>query len=255
MDNDLNHHPNNQINSIAYITFKHIDAILEAAVVLRDRLLIWLLSRTGCRISEVLAIALDDIDFSLKTITIKHLKRSLKLVCSKCQTRVRRGNVFCPNCGKKIDSTIKEKLERRQRRLIPIDDDSIAMIRKHIDSGRLANRGRQLMLFGINRHRAWQIIRRCGIDAGIPRLINPETGKMHNIGPHCFRVAFTVHWIKTDDSPESLKALQEHLGHQNFTTTMRYRKISLEERRKYYDRIKWSVPHSLLDWNQSLPPD
>lgn len=41
---------------------------------LRDRLLVRLLFRLGCRIGEALALTIEDIDFSRRTVTIRHLK-------------------------------------------------------------------------------------------------------------------------------------------------------------------------------------
>jgi integrase/recombinase XerD len=69
------------------------------------------------------------------------------------------------------------------------------------------------LIFGINRHRAWQIIRECAERAGLPKLINPETGKIHYVSPHRLRDAFVVHAVKLNDSGDGLRLLQEHLGH------------------------------------------
>ena len=49
--------------------------LLEGAgTCLRDRLLVRLLFHTGCRISEALALKIEDIDFEQGTVTIPHLK-------------------------------------------------------------------------------------------------------------------------------------------------------------------------------------
>ena len=238
MDKDQNN-TSDKIITLSYLTFEHIDSIIETTMNHRDRLLMLLLSRTGCRVSEALSITVDDIDLTSKLITIKHLKRRIKLTCPECSARLSHNSNFCPGCGNKINETTKLKLEQRHRRLIPIDDETLVKLEEYIDRGSPVDRNGRLMLFGINRHRVWQIIKECAVKAGLPRLINPDTGKMHSVGPHSFRVAFTVRWIQANDSAESLKALQEHLGHQNFATTMRYRKMNLEERRKYYDNIRW----------------
>lgn len=239
MDRDQNNNHRNEITTLAYLTFEHIDAIIEAATNLRDRLLMWLLSRTGCRVSEALDIAVEDIDLTSGIIVIKHLKRRTKLTCPKCNARIGQNNKFCPGCGTKISEATKEKLEQRHRRVLPIDQGTSVMLKEYIDRGGPINRGGRLMLFSVNRFRVWQMISERAQKVNLPRLINPDTGKMHKVGPHSFRVAFAIRWIQADDSPESLKALQEHLGHQSFTTTMRYRKMGFEERRKYYDKIKW----------------
>jgi hypothetical protein len=41
--------------------------------------------------------------------------------------------------------------------------------------------GGKRLIFGINRHRAWQIIKECAEKAGLPKLVNPETGRVHNL--------------------------------------------------------------------------
>ena len=138
-----------------------------------------------------------------------------------------------------MSKAVKEKLEQRRKRILPVDPDTIVLLKEYIDRCGPVNRGGKLILFGINRHRCWQVIKDCAERAGLPKLINPETGKTHNVGPHSFRVAFTIRWIQADDSTESLRALQEHLGHQNFNTTMGYRKLDFVERRRYYDKIRW----------------
>ena len=95
-------------------------------------------------------------------------------------------------------------------------------------------RGKKL-IFGINRHRAWQIVKECAEKASLPKLVNPETGRMHNVSPHRFRDAFAVMAVKRDDTGDELRMLQEHLGHASFNTTARYRKIAGEEHRRWYD--------------------
>ena len=47
------------------------------------------------------------------------------------------------------------------------------------------------------------------------------------------------HAVKLDDSGDGLRLLQEHLGHQSFNTTAKYRKVAGEEHREWYQRL-WS---------------
>ena len=49
--------------------------------------------------------------------------------------------------------------------------------------------------------------------------------------------AFAVHAVKLNDSGDGLRLLQEHLGHQSITTTMKYRKVSGEEQREWYKQL------------------
>jgi len=48
----------------AYLEADEISGLEKAATNMRDKLLISLLFRLGCRISEALAISVDDIDFN-----------------------------------------------------------------------------------------------------------------------------------------------------------------------------------------------
>ncbi|HUT97392.1 MAG TPA: tyrosine-type recombinase/integrase, partial [Dehalococcoidales bacterium] len=62
----------------SYLDLDDIKQLEEAATCFRNKLLIRLLFRLGCRVSEALAIGVEDIDFSNGTIMIKHLKRRIR---------------------------------------------------------------------------------------------------------------------------------------------------------------------------------
>lgn len=68
----------------------------EQATCLRDRLLVRLLFRLGCRISEALALRVEDIDFERATVTIQHLKSRIRLSCPNCRVRLGKMHSFCP---------------------------------------------------------------------------------------------------------------------------------------------------------------
>ena len=68
-------------------------------------------------------------------------------------------------------------------------------------------------------------------------MVNPESGKVHNITPHKLRDAFAVNAMKHDDSGDGLRLLQEHLGHANFNTTAKYRKVSGDEQNDWYQKL------------------
>jgi len=206
---------------------------------LRDRLLIRLLFRLGCRISEALALKVEDLDFAQSTVTIQHLKSRLKLSCPKCVARLGRSHAFCPGCGAKVDETLSQEQERRRVRMLPVDGDTLQMLRDYIQRGGPVPRQGKNLIFGINRHRAWQIVRECAERAGLPALVNPETGRMQGVSPHRLRDAFACHAVKRDDSGDGLRLLQEHLGHVSFNTTAKYRKVAGKEHRQWYQRL-WS---------------
>lgn len=212
----------------------------QAATCPRDRLLIRLLSHLGCRISEALALKLEDIDFEHGTVTILHLKRSIKFSCPTCKSRLENRHQFCPGCGLKVSETIRSQQEKRRIRVLPIDEATLQLIKSYINT--LPSHDDKFPLFRLNRHRAWQIVRDCARRAGLPSLVNSETGRVRGTSPHRLRDAFSVHAMKMDDSGDGLRLLQEHLGHLSFNTTARYRKIAGEEHRQWYDKLWLNKP-------------
>jgi len=209
----------------------------EAATCVRDRLLIRLLFRLGCRISEALALTVQDIDFQQGTVTIQHLKARLKLACPHCNARLGKGHAFCPKCGARVEKALTQEQQHRRVRTLPIDGDTLDMLRDYIRRGGPNSRGGKMLIFGINRHRAWQVLRECAERVGLGELVNPETGKVHGVSPHRLRASFAIHAMKLDDSGDGLRLLQEHLGHASFDTTARYRKVAGEEHREWYERL------------------
>jgi len=222
-----------------YLDPSEVALLEEAATNLRDRLLIRLLFHLGCRISEALALTVEDVDFERGIVSIRHLKASLRLCCTECGQRLGRSHAFCPKCGSKVTKAQAEQQERRRQRELPIASDTLELLKEYVRRGGPTVRDGKKLIFGINRHRAWQIVRDCGESAGLARLINRETGIVHNVSPHRLRDAFAVHAVKIDDSGDGLRLLQEHLGHQSFNTTARYRKISGTEHQEWYQKL-WS---------------
>lgn len=223
--------------SKAYLEADEVKRLEKAATNLRDRLLIRLLSHLGCRISEALGIAVGDIDLDNHTVTIQHLKIRMKLSCPKCSAGLGKSHTYCPKCGARVEKTIAEEKEHRRVRILPIDGETLRMVKDYIRRGGPIPQDNKMLIFGINRHRAWQIIRQCAERSELPNIINPETGKVHHVSPHRLRDAFAVNAVKKDDSGDGLRMLQEHLGHQAISTTMRYRKVAGEEHKEWYNNL------------------
>ena len=221
----------------AYLEPSEIERLEEAAQFLRDKLLIRLLFHLGCRISEALGISVSDIDFNRGTVTIRHLKTRINLNCPNCEVRLSKAHKFCPGCGIEVDKAVINEKEHQRYRVIPVDANTLTILREYVKRDGPVSRNGRKSLFDISRHRAWQIVKDCAQRAGLPRLINPESGKLHNVSPHKLRDAFAVHAVKLDDSGDGLRMLQEHLGHRSITTTMRYRKVSGEEQREWYEQL------------------
>jgi len=221
----------------AYLEPKEIELLEKAATNVRDRLLIRLLSRLGCRISEALALRVEDIDFDQGTATIVHLKTRLKLLCPSCDARLGKSHAFCPKCGVEVRRAVAQAKEHRRLRTLHLDRDTQDMLRDYIERGGPVLRDGKQLLLGINRHHAWQIIRQCAEKVGLPPLLNPETGRMHGVSPHRLRDAFAVMAVQQDDSTDGIRMLQEWLGHANIGTTMRYRKVAGQELKEWYQKL------------------
>ena len=88
-----------------YVEPEEVTLMEEAASNLRDKILIRLLFRLGCRVSEALALKVEDINFVQGTITIIHLKRRVNLSCTNCGARLGVSHTYCPKCGVKINET------------------------------------------------------------------------------------------------------------------------------------------------------
>jgi integrase/recombinase XerD len=223
--------------SKVYLETIEIEALERATTNLRDHLLIRVLFHLGCRISEALGLEVKDIDFTQGMVTIEHLKSRIKLACPKCSAQLGKSHTYCPKCGVKVEEAVAKEQEHRRMRTLPLDGDTLEMLRDYIKRGGPVTRNGKELLFGINRHRAWQIVGACAERAGLPKLVNTETGKVHNVSPHRLRDAFAVHAVKLDDTGDGLRLLQEHLGHQSFNTTAKYRKVSGKEHRDWYQRL------------------
>ena len=176
-----------------YLGTQEIAHLEKEATNLRDRLLIRTLSHVGCRVSEALVLRIEDIDLNQGTVRIQHLKARFKLTCPQCGARLGRSYVFCPGCGTRVEGVIAEEREHRRLRILPVDKETLRMLQDYIRRGGPVIRDGERLIFGIHRHRAWQIIRDCAEKANLPKLVNPETGRVHNVSPHKLRDAFAVY--------------------------------------------------------------
>lgn len=222
----------------AYLDPSDVEAMEAAATNQRDRLMVRLLFRLGCRISELLALTPGDFNLARGTVTILHLKQRLSLRCAKCNARLGRTHCFCPGCGQPVAEAVRKEVERQRVRTLPLDRDTLSML-----SNFLRAIAPEETVFPIARNSAWRIVKGCATRAGIFGLINPETGRVRGVSPHRLRDAFAVHALKTDDSGEGMRFLQEWLGHTRFDTTARYRKVSGQELRQWHERL-WPAKDS-----------
>jgi|GEM_PF-2714762 len=119
-----------------YLEPEEVELLEKAATNLRDRLLIRLLFRLGCRISEALALTVKDVDLDRGMVTIQHLKSRIKVSCPQCGARLGKTHTFCPGCGHSVEKALFQEQEHRRIRTLPIDSDTLAMLKDYMPARR-----------------------------------------------------------------------------------------------------------------------
>lgn len=187
-----------------YLSLKEIDSIIALIPYTRDKLILRILSRTGIRVSELLQIKVEDVDFEDEVISIVHLKK-----------RVEDGSV--------------------NYRLIAIDPETLEFIGNYIKAMGLGPKDR---IISLSRQSVYALTRYYAEAKGFGKeLRHPISGRKHYFSPHKCRDALAVHWLMKDGSMEGAKSLQEQLGHKKFDTTLRYFKLSIDNVKKVYSNV------------------
>jgi integrase/recombinase XerD len=221
----------------AYLDMDQAARLEEVAPCLRDKLMFRVCRVLGPRISEVLNIAVEDIDFAKRQITIIHQKARIKLTCPYCGARLSKKDKACGQCAKLVPEKVKENQERRRLRTIPVDQETLDMMQKFIKKGGPVEKNGRRYLFPITRNRAWQIFRECSMKLGLPEIMNQETGRVHHVSPHRSRDAFGTYAAKMNPTWEGMRLLQEMMGHEDIATTAKYQKIAGVELATYHDNL------------------
>jgi len=187
-----------------YLEPEQVEKLISVAPNLRDALLVRIPWRTGIRVSELIGIRIQDIDFDNRAIVIKVQKMRKK-------------------DGKAIE----------RRRVIPIDQGTLALVREYLSwRQRFPYQGD--LLFPITRQRVDQIFWRLGRRAGITRVGDPAISQHTKLHPHHLRHSFAIHCVKRG---MTIERLQKILGHSSPTTTSVYLQYSLKDLHEDYDRV------------------
>lgn len=220
--------------------------MFKAATNLRDQMILMFYAETGTRCSELLKVKYKDIDFERNTIMIPHLKRGTHKNCPGCGRRGGRATQFCSKCGKDLRQVDAEGIAERTR-IIEVSPELIGKIKEFL-AGAVPDPEEPLI--GRSRQDIYHIIRQLAERAGLGGkvIINPETGRSHFLHPHCFRDALAVDWLENaGDNINKQKALQMHLGHNRFDTTLRYNKLTQSAINKTREEVRdkrglWDEP-------------
>ncbi len=205
--------------------FKHINRLIAAANNPRDKAFVAVLGKSGMRVSEAVQIKISDIDFERAVLTIVHLKERSKLKCPNCGEILGKRHLFCPGCGNKVNQAIREKVEQRRQRTIPIDHDTLRLLDEYLKWRRkFLYRGP--LVFPFTRQRGWQLVEKLGRRIGIKGL-----------HPHSLRHLLATTWVAKG---LDVKKLQVLLGHASIATTMEYVDSSFEQLRSEYNKL-WEI--------------
>ncbi|NVM23452.1 MAG: tyrosine-type recombinase/integrase [Desulfobacterales bacterium] len=140
-----------------YLEAPEVERLIAAATNRRDALLVRIPWRSGIRVSELIGIKVPDIDFKGRAILIKIQKQRKR-------------------DGKTIE----------RRRLIPIDQGTLDMVREYLEwRKQFPYKGD--LLFPITRQRVDQIFWRLGRRAGIKEIGDPTISKHRKLHPHHLR--------------------------------------------------------------------
>jgi len=188
----------------AYLEPEQVERLIAVASNLRDKLLVRIPWRTGIRVSELIGIKVPDIDFDNRAILIKVLKQRKK-------------------DGKAIE----------RRRIIPIDQGSLDMVREYLEwRKQFPYRGD--LLFPISRQRVDQVFWKLGRRTGIKEIGDPAISHHRKLHPHHMRHSFAIHCIRRG---MTIERLQKILGHSSPTTTSVYLQYSVADLHEDYDRV------------------
>jgi len=188
----------------AYLEAPEVEKVIAVASNLRDALIVRIPWRSGIRVSQLIGIRVQDIDFENRAIAIKVQKM-----------RKRDGKVV------------------QRRRLVPIDEGTLGIIKEYLE-WRRQFRYKGALLFPITRQRVDQIYWKLGRRARIKEIGDPAISKHRKLHPHVLRHSFAIHCIKRG---MTIERLQKILGHSSPTTTSVYLQYSLKDLHEDYDRV------------------
>ena len=113
-----------------FLTPAEIQKMIEWPDNLRDKLILSFYDATGCRVSELLKVKVENIDLENCLVMIPHLKRGIKKRCPGCSRIAGRNTKFCSRCGLDLSKVQAEGIEERNR-LISIGEATAELFREY----------------------------------------------------------------------------------------------------------------------------
>jgi integrase/recombinase XerC len=170
---------------------------LDTVLGKRDRAILEVLYATGCRVSELAGINLDDLDFDHESIRVRGKGRKERIV----------------PFGSKAKEALQMYMGVRGELLLEAPEEE-----------------RDPMALFLN-YQGTRITTR-----SVGRMIDKyvqECAMRHDISPHSLRHSFATHLLSAG---ADLRAIQELLGHARLSTTQIYTQVSMEQLMQVYDK-------------------
>lgn len=122
----------------------------------RDRAFTSLLERGTISISEAVRLFVKDIDFEKEVIRVGRIRVTLRRKCMTCGRVVGLKNLFCSDCGRKLDEVTVERSRKEIRRIVWIDSYTLRCLRDYLDWRKMFTYHGKLV-FPFSRQRGSQI--------------------------------------------------------------------------------------------------
>jgi integrase/recombinase XerC len=163
----------------------------------RDRAILELLYASGLRVSELVNLSLQDIDFNNQTVRVKGKGRKERMV----------------PFGDHAKKALQDYLGVRSELLLEADPEKLdpAAVFMNYQGTRITTRSVGRM-----------------VDKYVKICAN-----IHHISPHSLRHSFATHML---DAGADLRAIQELLGHVRLSTTQQYTHVSMDKLMEVYDK-------------------
>ncbi|PWG60396.1 tyrosine recombinase XerC [Bifidobacterium catulorum] len=183
--------------STGTIRHKHRgDATVRRALGLRDAAIVEMLYATGIRVSELVGIDVEDVDFSTRTVRVLGKGGKQRVV------------PFGAPAARALDAWMSEGRSPILHRAGARGDASAVF---------LGARGGRL-----DQRQVRTVVHHAAAAAGVP-----------DIGPHALRHSAATHML---DGGADLREVQEMLGHSSLQTTQRYTHVSIEQLTQRYNQ-------------------
>jgi integrase/recombinase XerC len=178
---------------VKFIETPETDSVLGK----RDRAMLELLYASGIRVSELVLLNLQDVDFGNQTVRVKGKGRKERIV----------------PFGEHAKQALQQYLGVRSELMIEADPDKLdaTAVFMNYQGMRITTRSVGRMVD--------KYVKQCA--------------EIHHISPHSLRHSFATHLL---DAGADLRAIQELLGHVRLSTTQQYTHVSMDKLMEVYDQ-------------------